>query len=77
MERCRQIVLRIRRQAERRYLQIRHRQGSHFCGDHNQQPLSRGSVVPRGRLSHARFQTGSIRRRRPGIQFRTPVHRQH
>lgn len=77
MEGRRQIVLRLRRQAERRHMQARHRQGSHFRGDHDQQPLPRGSVAPRGRLSRPRVQTGSIRRRRSSIQFRAPVRRKY
>lgn len=78
MEGRQQIVLHVRRQAERPHFQARHRQGSHFRGDHDQQPLSRGGVVPRGRrLPRARFQAGPIRRRRPSIQFRAPVCREH
>lgn len=64
MEGRRQTVLRVRRQAERRHMQTRHCQGPHFRSDHDQQPLSRGGVTPRGYLlPRARFQTSSVRRR--------------
>lgn len=77
MEGRRQTVLRVRRQAERHHMQTRHRQGSHFRSDHDQQPLPRGSVAPRGRRSRPRFKTGPVRRRRPGVQFRAPVRREY
>lgn len=78
MEGRRPAVLRVRRQAERRHMQTRHRQGSRFRGDHDQQSLPRGSVTPRGgRHPRPRFQTGPVRRRRPGLQFRAPVRREH
>lgn len=77
MEGRRQIVLRLRRQTERRHMQARHHQRSHFRSDHDQQPLPWGSVTPRGRLSRAHFQTRSIRRRRSGVQFRASVCREY
>lgn len=58
-------------------MQTRHCQGSHFRSDHHQQPLPRGSVTPRRRHSPPRFQTGPVRRRRPGVQFRAPVRREY